>query len=65
MFVFAFKITIICFFFILVRAILPRYRYDQLMFFCWKRLMPFTIGYFIFVAGYLSFSKQLVNYLYI
>lgn len=37
---FVLKIAIFVFFFILVRATLPRFRYDQLMTFSWKVLVP-------------------------
>lgn len=47
------KVGIICFFYVLVRAILPRYRYDQLMDLGWKWLLPFVLGYFLFIFGIL------------
>jgi NADH-quinone oxidoreductase subunit H len=46
----------ICFgvvFFILTRATLPRYRYDQLMYLGWKCLLPLSLGYLIFTVGIL------------
>jgi hypothetical protein len=39
------------FFFILVRAVLPRYRYDRLMEIGWKVFLPFTLGYLLFLAS--------------
>jgi NADH-quinone oxidoreductase subunit H len=39
-FVVLFKMSLICFLFIWVRATLPRLRYDQLMSFGWKVLLP-------------------------
>jgi NADH-quinone oxidoreductase subunit H len=46
----------ICFgvvFFILTRATLPRYRYDQLMYLGWKCFLPLSLGYLIFTVGVL------------
>lgn len=50
-FFFAIKVVIGAFFFILVRAVLPRYRYDRLMEIGWKVFLPFTLGYLIFLAS--------------
>jgi len=50
-FIFTFKILIILFFLIWVRAVLPRYRYDQLMNLGWKAFLPFTLAYVVFVSG--------------
>jgi NADH-quinone oxidoreductase subunit H len=44
------KVCIIVFFFILVRATVPRYRYDQLMNIGWKVLLPISLSYLFFVA---------------
>lgn len=49
----SFKVIIFCFLFILVRATLPRYRYDQLMEIGWKIFLPITLSYLVFVAGIL------------
>lgn len=40
---FSLKVLAICFFFIWVRASLPRLRYDQLMHFGWKLLLPLAL----------------------
>ena len=47
------KIAIGATFFILTRATLPRYRYDQLMYLGWKCFLPLTLGYLIFTVGFL------------
>jgi NADH-quinone oxidoreductase subunit H len=48
-------------FFILTRATLPRYRYDQLMNLGWKCFLPLTLGYFIFTSTVLISFNLLVN----
>ena len=50
---FSLKIVIFCFFFILVRAAFPRYRYDQLMNIGWKIFLPLSLSYLVFVTGFL------------
>lgn len=49
----SFKVIIFCFLYILVRAALPRYRYDQLMDIGWKLFLPLSLGYLLFVVGVL------------
>lgn len=49
--VFALKSIFIMFLFVWVRAVLPRYRYDQLMRLGWKFLLPISLGYLVFIAG--------------
>ena len=51
--IFAIKIIIIAFMYILVRAAFPRYRYDQLMDIGWKIFLPISLGFFIFVSSIL------------
>jgi len=48
-------------FFIVTRATLPRYRYDQLMYLGWKCFLPLTIGYLIFSTGILISFNWLPN----
>jgi len=43
---FGVKVCFILFLFILVRASLPRFRFDTLMLFCWTDLLPLTLGFF-------------------
>lgn len=44
---FGFKVGIFAVLFVYVRAILPRYRYDQLMHLGWKVLLPLSFGFLI------------------
>ena len=50
---FALKISLSVAFFILTRAALPRYRYDQLMFIGWKCFLPLSLGYMLLTSGIL------------
>ena len=58
-FVFSLKMTVIAFYFIWVRATVPRFRYDFLIILGWKKLLPFTLGFFIFIATFLFISGGL------
>jgi NADH-quinone oxidoreductase subunit H len=50
---FSIKVVIGVLFFIITRATLPRYRYDQLMHLGWKSFLPLAIGYLMFTVGVL------------
>lgn len=54
-FIFLMKILFVVILFIWVRAVLPRYRYDQLMFLGWKVFLPISLMYVVFVAIVLMF----------
>lgn len=43
----ALKTAAVVFFFVWVRATLPRYRFDQLQSLCWKRFLPLTLAGFL------------------
>ena len=58
---FSIKVAIGAVFFILTRATLPRYRYDQLMHLGWKCFLPFAIGYLMFTIGILISFNWLPN----
>nr|AND96563.1 NADH deshydrogenase subunit 1 [Tiniocellus spinipes] len=48
------KLVFMAFFWVWVRGTLPRYRYDKLMYLCWKSFLPVSLNYFMFFGG-LSF----------
>jgi NADH-quinone oxidoreductase subunit H len=54
-----FKILFLFFLFALVKAIVPRYRYDQLMRLGWKILLPFSLFYVVLTASYLFYFDKL------
>ena len=58
-----FSLKVLCgaFFYILTRATLPRYRYDQLMLLGWKCFLPLTLSYLIFSTGLLISFNWLPN----
>lgn len=47
----AIKSIFIAYLFILVRALLPRYRFDQLMQLSWKTMLPLALGFFLFSSS--------------
>ena len=53
------KILFLFFLFALVKAIVPRYRYDQLMRLGWKILLPFSLFYVVLTASYLFYFDKL------
>lgn len=48
--IFSVKVLVTFFFFIWVRATLPRYRYDQLMNIGWQIFLPLTFGVLVFLV---------------
>ncbi|MEL6507032.1 MAG: NADH-quinone oxidoreductase subunit H, partial [Pseudomonadota bacterium] len=52
---FCLKIVFFFFLFAMVKAITPRYRYDQLMRIGWKLFLPVTMIYVVLVAGAMLF----------
>lgn len=58
---FVLKVIFLLFIFIWVRAALPRYRYDQLMYLGWKVFLPFTLFWVVLVSSYLFITGQLPN----
>ncbi len=54
-----FKILFLFILFALVKAIVPRYRYDQLMKLGWKIFLPLSLIYVVLTAGYLLYFNLL------
>ena len=55
------KILLLFFLFSLIKAIVPRYRYDQLMRLGWKVFLPFSLIWVILTASYLYYFGMLPN----
>lgn len=51
--VFSSKVFVLLTLFVLVRAALPRYRFDQLMSFGWRNLIPLSISLYFFYMTYI------------
>ena len=49
------KVIFIACLFIIVRALLPRYRFDQLMDLCWKKILPVGGSFFLFFITLIYF----------
>jgi len=58
-FVFSIKTIVLTFLFIFVRANLPRFRFDQLMYIGWKIFLPLTLSFIFFFSGFLFSIKGL------
>jgi len=56
-----FKIIFLFILFALVKAIVPRYRYDQLMRLGWKIFLPFSLTWVVLTASYLFYFNLLPN----
>lgn len=56
---FFFKISVLLFIFLWIRATLPRYRYDQLMRIGWKFFLPLSLFWVVLVAGILMYTGNL------
>ncbi|HFB2047790.1 MAG TPA: NADH-quinone oxidoreductase subunit H [Hyphomicrobiaceae bacterium MAG_BT-2024] len=57
---FLLKVVFVFFMFAMVKAIVPRYRYDQLMHLGWKVFLPLSLVMVVLVAATLRFGKVLL-----
>ncbi len=55
---FLIKVTFVFFMFAMVKAMVPRYRYDQLMRLGWKVFLPLSLLMVVVVAGLLQYGPQ-------
>ena len=55
------KILLLFFLFSLIKAIVPRYRFDQLMRLGWKVFLPISLIWVILTASYLYYFEMLPN----
>jgi NADH-quinone oxidoreductase subunit H len=53
---FIIKVSFVFFLFAMVKAFVPRYRYDQLMRLGWKVFLPLSLAMVIIVAGVLQYT---------
>ena len=53
------KILFLFFLFAVIKAIVPRYRYDQLMRLGWKIFLPFSLIYLVLTASFLFYFDKL------
>nr|QUS63490.1 NADH dehydrogenase subunit 1 [Odontoptilum angulatum] len=49
--IFYLKLVFIVFLFIWIRGTLPRYRYDKLMYLCWKIYLPISLNFMLLFLG--------------
>jgi len=57
---FLMKVVFVFFMFAMVKAMVPRYRYDQLMHLGWKVFLPLSLAMVVVVAAVLQFGQDLL-----
>nr|AND96026.1 NADH deshydrogenase subunit 1 [Cleptocaccobius convexifrons] len=59
-FFFFLKVVFMSFLWVWVRGTLPRYRYDKLMYLCWKSFLPVSLNYLLMFCGLKLFLFSLL-----
>jgi len=54
------KVAVMAFLYVWVRSVLPRYRYDQLMYLGWKSFLPLSLGFLILVSGFVFVNDSFI-----
>nr|QWB85869.1 NADH dehydrogenase subunit 1 [Ulochaetes vacca] len=57
---FFFKLLLVCFFWIWIRGVLPRFRYDKLMYLAWKSYLPVSLNFLILI-----FNLKLILFIFL
>lgn len=52
-------LSIIIFLVIFIRGVLPRVRYDELIYLCWKIILPLVLNYLMLVMGFKFFVRKI------
>lgn len=60
-FILALKSSLVWVLFIVTRALLPRYRFDQLLSLGWNILLPFSFSFFFFLLNWLHYWDAFLN----
>jgi len=60
---FAIKIWVLGAIFVVIRAVLPRYRYDQLISLGWRVFVPVCVGWTIFLSAFVYISQGPIYFL--
>lgn len=53
-------VNLICLLIIIIRGLLPRIRYDELMYLCWKIILPLVLMYISFILGFKYLLRILI-----
>lgn len=54
-------VNLMCLLVIVIRGLLPRIRYDELIYLCWKIILPIVLIYMCFILG-LKYMLEVIVY---